>query len=147
MHISPQKLKLVLFHTLLGSSCTKPLTTGMRAAAATALTSSSKSCRPSVIAGSTRGSKTAIKSFDTKEKMKISMCVYSIRKRDNNENICVQSEKSFLSKYNTSCSPQFTFMATCYSNQIQCRILLFLFKTHHMHSDRDGVPDEQPRYT
>lgn len=75
MHISPQKLKLVLFHTLLGSSCTKPLTTGMRAAAATALTSSSKSCRPSVIAGSTRGSKTAIKSFDTKEKMKISVCI------------------------------------------------------------------------
>lgn len=39
----------------------------MRAEAATALTSSSRSCRPTVMAGSTRGSKTEIRSWDTEE--------------------------------------------------------------------------------
>lgn len=54
-----------LFLTLLGSSCTKPSTTGMSAEAATALTSSSRSWRPTVMAGSTRGSNTEIRSWDT----------------------------------------------------------------------------------
>lgn len=124
--------------TLLGSSCTKPSTTGMRDEAATALTSSSRSCRPTVMAGSTRGSNTEIRSWDTKEQMdkdqhrctgmgseRMAFTVTSLHK----EHICFQAKKKLFAHAHILPPPQFKFMTIWRSNRIHCRSLLCLFNS------------------
>lgn len=62
--ISTEILAFLL--TFSGWRWTRLSTTGTRDAAATALTSSSKSCSPSVIAGKTLGSNVSIRSYKSK---------------------------------------------------------------------------------
>lgn len=133
--------------TLLGSSCTKPSTTGMRAEAATALTSSSRSCRPTVMAGSTRGSKAEIRSWkryrEKTRQIMVSIYVYTmwgyyIKNHDLYSDIFPNAAQMLTDQINLFFPPP--LYSQTYDAQIKCIIesCCAYFRSHHIHTHITG---------